>query len=119
MVEIVAAHEGSAVQSVRELFEEYASTLGVDLCFQDFAGELSTLPGAYAPPGGRLLVAFWDGQLAGCVALRRIEEEICEMKRLFVRPQFRGLTQVRHNSGKVGDSVEQRAKESKSFHYIF
>lgn len=78
------------VQEARRLFEEYAEWLGFSLCFQNFDKELAELPGDYAPPGGRLLLAIEDEQVAGCVALRKIGEGIGEMKRLYVRPEFRG-----------------------------
>src|SRR5258705_1623213 len=73
------------------LFEEYANSLGFSLCFQNFDKELAGLPGDYAPPGGRLLLAEYDHQLAGCVAFHRFDDTACEMKRLYIRPSFRGL----------------------------
>ena len=78
------------IEQARELFLEYAKSLGFSLCFQGFEQELAALPGDYAPPDGRLLVAEYRSQLAGCVALHPLEPGICEMKRLYLRPQFRG-----------------------------
>jgi ribosomal protein S18 acetylase RimI-like enzyme len=74
----------------RELFMEYAQSLGIDLSFQDFETELGTLPGKYAPPGGCLVLAFIEDEPAGCAAMRGLTDEICEMKRLYARPAFRG-----------------------------
>jgi ribosomal protein S18 acetylase RimI-like enzyme len=79
------------VETARTLFREYSQGLGIDLCFQGFDSELSALPGEYAPPRGRLLIARYGGEVAGCVALRPFESGICEMKRLYVRRPHRGV----------------------------
>ncbi len=84
------AESPAQIAQARELFLEYAQSLGFSLCFQSFDQELANLPGDYAPPDGRLLLAEYEGQLAGCVALHKLEVGICEMKRLYLRPQFRG-----------------------------
>jgi putative acetyltransferase len=84
------AESSAQIGQARELFLEYAQSLGFSLCFQNFDLELAGLPGDYAPPDGRLLLATYEGQLAGCIALHKIEAGICEMKRLYLRPQFRG-----------------------------
>jgi len=87
---ICQASTAEQIALSRVLFEEYAGWLGIDLSYQGFAAELAGLPGSYAPPRGRLLLALASGEAAGCVALRPLEGMICEMKRLFVRPAFRG-----------------------------
>lgn len=78
------------MDSVRALLREYQTALNVDLCFQGFEEELGTLPGAYARPRGRLLLVKGAGETAGVVAVRPLEGDICEMKRLYVRPKWRG-----------------------------
>jgi putative acetyltransferase len=88
VVTITAAATPGDIAEARTLFEEYAASLGFSLCFQDFDRELAELPGAYAPPQGRLLLARVDGSVAGCVAVRPLDGGTCEMKRLFVRPAF-------------------------------
>jgi 2-haloacid dehalogenase/putative hydrolase of the HAD superfamily len=87
---IAPVETAAALDHVRALFVEYAEWIGIDLGFQHFQDELDTLPGAYAPPSGRLLLARYGAQVAGCVALRPLEQGVCELKRLYVRPDMRG-----------------------------
>lgn len=84
------AESNEHVAQARELFLEYAQSLGFSLCFQNFDKELAELPGDYAPPSGRLILAEYEGQLAGCVALHKLDDITCEMKRLYLRPHVRG-----------------------------
>ena len=92
-IELLAAETPAQIDAVRALFREYADSLSVDLCFQNFEAELAGLPGDYAPPGGALLLALVDGAAAGCVAMRALPESdhtnACEMKRLYVKRAFR------------------------------
>jgi putative acetyltransferase len=88
---LAEALDAESVEACRELFRDYERGLGVNLCFQGFERELATLPGAYARPRGRLLLARVAGEAAGCVALRPLGERDAELKRLFVRPHARGM----------------------------
>lgn len=97
--------EPSLLHLARELFQEYADTLDVDLGFQGFAEELAGLPGDYAPPAGRLLLGFDGDRPAGCVALRALESPVCEMKRLYVRPDFRSAGWGRGLAQRVVDEA--------------
>jgi ribosomal protein S18 acetylase RimI-like enzyme len=108
-MEVIEAHSEPYVEEVRAIFKEYADWLGVDLCFQDFERELAELPGNYAPPSGRLLLAIEGDKIAGCVALRKWGTGACEMKRLYVRDAFRGkglgrtlATMVINEARKIG-----------------
>ncbi len=107
MLAIVPGETEGQVAQVRELFTEYAAALGIDLSFQNFDQELAGLPGEYAPPAGRLFLAFWDRELAGCVALRKLSAGTCEMKRLYVRPAFRGKGIGRGLALKVTEEARQ------------
>lgn len=90
MKEIFQAESQDQIDAARTLFREYEAWLGLDLCFQGFEEELRGLPGKYAPPDGRLFLAYSDEDFAGCIAMRKLDDGICEMKRLFVRDAFRG-----------------------------
>jgi ribosomal protein S18 acetylase RimI-like enzyme len=91
VISIAAATTASDVEAVRALFAAYGESVGVDLSFQGFEAELRELPGAYAPPSGRLLLARVDAAAAGCVGLRDLGGGVCEMKRLYVSPTHRNL----------------------------
>ena len=90
MTDIHIVRGGARLAEVRALFEEYAASLGFDLAFQSFARELEALPGEYAAPSGALLLATVDGAPSGCAGVRPFADGVCEMKRLYVRPAFRG-----------------------------
>ncbi|MBW1709656.1 MAG: GNAT family N-acetyltransferase [Deltaproteobacteria bacterium] len=91
MIKLIQSETGDHFKQAHQLFKQYAASLDFDLCFQDFEDELASLDRIYGPPNGCLLLSSCHGQLSGCVALRRLEKDICEMKRLYVKPQFRGL----------------------------
>jgi GNAT superfamily N-acetyltransferase len=92
-IELIRVAAAPWLEPAREILREYAASLAIDLCFQNFEDELASLPGAYAPPTGQLLLAYVDGALAACGGLRGLEDvdhaNACEMKRLYVRPAFR------------------------------
>jgi putative acetyltransferase len=88
-MEIRQARGDEEMEAARGLFRDYAAELNLDLCFQGFAEELATLPGEYAPPDGRLLLVWIEDRPRGCVALRKLSKDLCEMKRLYLNPEFR------------------------------
>lgn len=100
MLSIIQAKTDVHIAEARDLFREYESSMELDLCFQGFEEELRDLPGKYAMPDGRLLLAYQDERVAGCVVLRKLNDGVCEMKRLFVRDEFRGQ--------KIGISLIER-----------
>jgi GNAT superfamily N-acetyltransferase len=110
MIKIIQAETEEQIQQTRQLFREYEAWFGLSLCFQNFNEEVTNLPGQYATPEGRLYLALVDGKMAGCIALRKLEEGVCEMKRLFVKEDFRGQ--------KIGAAlIEKLIEEARSIGY--
>ncbi len=107
---IIQAETPEQIKETRRLFREYEAWLSIDLCFQSFETELANLPGRYAPPTGRLFLAAINEKIAGCIALRKIDDEICEMKRLFVRENYRGF-------GLGKSLIEKLIDEAKEINY--
>jgi carbonic anhydrase len=89
MFKLIQAKSVEEIEFARALFTEYAASLNYSLCFESFDKELASLPGEYAPPSGRLVLAMYRGGAVACVALRKIDDASCEMKRLYVQPDFR------------------------------
>jgi ribosomal protein S18 acetylase RimI-like enzyme len=116
VIEYVNPQSSEELAALRGIFLEYANTLKIDLCFQDFDRELASLPGEYAQPRGYLLAAVVDGSLAGCCALRALDSadypNACEMKRLFVRPTFRGLGLGRDLVERILDAAREAGYHS-------
>jgi putative acetyltransferase len=90
MIELLMVKAGPLIDDIRKLILEYEDSLDFDLCFQDLQNELAALPAPYNPPGGCLLLARCDGEVAGCVAMQKLADGVSEMKRLYVKPKFRG-----------------------------
>jgi ribosomal protein S18 acetylase RimI-like enzyme len=112
VVEFVHVDAGPDIDEIRRLFTEYGRSLNFNLCFQSFEQELRDLPGAYAAPRGRLILARVDGSAAGCVALKPLDGHVCEMKRLYVRPQFRGRQLGRALASRVIEEARAAAYRS-------
>jgi ribosomal protein S18 acetylase RimI-like enzyme len=106
-MEIIHIKTAKHLDEIRQLFREYENFLGVDLCFQGFEEELARLPGEYAPPKGTLLLAVDGKNTAGCVALREFKGDACEMKRLYLRPEYRGVGLGRKLAKKIIEEAER------------
>lgn len=110
IIEIKRMNSQETINLGKELLMEYEESIGVDLCFQNFQDEVRSLPGKYGPPEGAFLLAFINGKLAGCVAIRKNLEKICEMKRLYVRKEYR-----KHKIGRM--LVKEIIEEAKRLGY--
>ena len=108
MIQIIQATAGDQLAIARDLIIEYAASLDIDLDFQNFEQELNDLPGDYAPPKGQILIARLKQETAGCVALRKFDQTCCEMKRLYVKPEFRGSGVGRA----LADAIIAQAREA-------
>lgn len=106
-IDIKAAYND--LENIKLLFNEYTTMLGVNLAFQGYDEEIKNLPGKYALPYGRLYIAYYNNKAAGCIALRKFENDGCEMKRLFVRPEYRHLKIGK----KLVDKIIEDARELK------
>lgn len=115
-IQLLPLRDAVDLEATRLIFREYAEGLGIDLCFQDFDAELAALPGDYAAPRGALLLAWVDGILAGCCALRPLDSSdyanAAEMKRLYVRPAFRGLGLGRQLAQSILDAAQLNGYDS-------
>lgn len=107
MIKINEVITNKQISQIKKLFKEYANSLGFDLDFQNFEKELEELPGEYKPPNGCLLLAKFNGRIAGCVSLRKLSQNYCEMKRLYVKPEFRGKEMGR----KLAITVIEKARK--------
>ena len=105
MIQITTAQFPEQLEAVRAIFREYAESLGIDLSFQNFESELAGLPGKFATPRGRVLLAHNGEGLVGCVAMRPLDDTTCEMKRLYVRPAGRGRQVGRQLAMRICDSA--------------
>jgi len=104
---IIPAGNPEQIELIRNLFREYADATGACECFEGFGKEIAGLPGPYSPPAGQLLLAELDDRSAGCVALRKLDDGVCEMKRLYVRPAFRG----RHLGRQLAEVIIMEARQ--------
>jgi len=106
MIKITRALTPEDILTAKALLQEYSGSLGFDLGFQKFDEELANFPGQYSPPGGRLYLAWYKSQAVGCVGLRKFEKRVCEIKRLYVKPDFRG----KQAGGKLAKAAIRAAK---------